>query len=149
MAYRAIDLHTTHRQIRIVTAEGTVVLERGIVTRADQFAAVLGGRDRMRSLLESHTASERVATGLEALGHEAVVAYPNDAARAGTRTQPIKTDRRDVAPRAEANRTGIESPRRARIEGRETSLVTDAADGRPIRPAVDSGHRQPLHRGRD
>ena len=77
MEYGAIDLPTKHSQIRIVTADGTVVFERRIVTRADQFAAVCGGRDRMRILLESSTESEWVATGLDELGHEVIVADPN------------------------------------------------------------------------
>ena len=87
MEYGAIDLHTKHSQIRIVTADGAVVVERRFVTRADQFAAVFGGRARMRVLLESSTESEWVATCLEALGHEAVVADPNFAAMYGTRTR--------------------------------------------------------------
>jgi hypothetical protein len=33
-------------QVRIVTADGTVVVERRIATRADQFATVFGGCDR-------------------------------------------------------------------------------------------------------
>ncbi len=110
MEYGAIDLHTKHSQIRIVTADGAVVVERRIVTRADQFAAVFGGRDRMRILLESRTESEWVAACLEALEHEAVVADPNYAAMYGMRTRRIKTDRRDVAALAEANRTGIYRP---------------------------------------
>jgi len=110
MDYGAIDLHTKHSQVRIVTAEGTVVFERRIVTRADQFAAVFGGRARMRILLESSTESEWVATCLEELGHEVVVADPNYAAMYGTRTRRIKTDRRDVAALAEANRTGVYRP---------------------------------------
>jgi transposase len=107
MDYGAIDLHTKHSQVRIVTADGTGVFERRIVTRADQFAVVFGGRARMRILLESSTESEWVATGLEELGHEVVVADPNYAAMYGTRTRRIKTDRRDVAAMAEANRTGV------------------------------------------
>jgi hypothetical protein len=67
MDYGAIDLHTKHSQVRIVTAEGTVVVERRIATRADQFAAVFGGRARMRILLEASTESEWVATCLEQL----------------------------------------------------------------------------------
>ena len=58
-----------------------MVFERRIVTRADQFAAVFGGRARMRILLGVRV---RKASGspacLEALGHEAVVADPNYAA---------------------------------------------------------------------
>jgi len=110
MEYGAIDLHTTHSQVRIVTAEGTVVAERRIVTRPDQFAAVFGGRAPMRILLESSTESEWVATCLEELGHEVVVADPNFAAMYGTRTRRIKTDRRDVAALADANRTGVYRP---------------------------------------
>lgn len=110
MEYGAIDLHTKQSQIRIVTADGTVVVERRIVTRADQFAAVFGNRVRMRILLESSTESEWVATCLEGLGHEVVVADPNCAAMYGTRTRRIKTDRRDVAALVEANRTGVYRP---------------------------------------
>jgi transposase len=72
-----------------------------------QFAAVFGGRARMRILLESSTESEWVATGLEELGHEVIVADPNFAAMYGSRTRRIKTDRRDVAALAKANRTGV------------------------------------------
>ena len=97
MDYGAIDLHTKHSQVRIVTAEGTVVLERRIVTRADQFATVFGWRERMRILFESSTESKWVATCLEGLGHVVVVADPNYAPMYGTRTRRIKTDRRDVA----------------------------------------------------
>jgi transposase len=93
-----------------VTADGTVVFERRIATRAEQFAAVLGGRERMRILLESSTESEWVATCLEGLGHEVVVADPNFAAMYGTRRRRIKTDRRDVAALADANRTGVCRP---------------------------------------
>lgn len=110
MEYGAIDLHTKHSQIRIVAADGTVIVERRIVTRADQFAAVFGERTRMRVLLESSTESEWVATCLEALGHEVIVADPNFAAMYGTRTRRIKTDRRDAAALADANRTGVYRP---------------------------------------
>jgi transposase len=103
MEYGAIDLHTKHSQIRIVTADGTVIVERRIVTRPDQFAAVFGGRDPMRILLESSTEREWVATCLEDVGHEVAVADPNFAAMYGRRTRRIKTDRRDVAALAEAN----------------------------------------------
>ena len=54
MEYGAIDRHTKHRQVRIVTADGAVVFERRIVTRADQFAAVFGGRDRIASARIQH-----------------------------------------------------------------------------------------------
>jgi transposase len=93
-----------------VTADGTVVFERRIVTRAEQFASVFGGRARMRILLEASTESEWVATCLEELGHEVIVADPNFAAMYGTRTRRITTDRRDVAALADANRSGVYRP---------------------------------------
>ncbi len=138
MDYGAIDLHTKHRQIRIVTADGAVVFERRIVTRADQFAAVFGGRDRMRILLESSTESEWVATCLEALGHEVIVADPNFAAMYGTRTRRIKTDRRDVAawPRrpAPACTAGVSGQSRA------TRDSAAAAGAGPARTHADAAH---------
>ena len=107
MEYGAIDLHTQDSQIRIVTEAGTVVLDRRIRTRADRFAAMFGDRAPMRILLETGTESEWVAQCLEALGHVVVVADPNYAAMYGTRIRRIKTDRRDVAALAEANRRGV------------------------------------------
>jgi transposase len=61
----------------------------------------------MRVLLESGTESEWVATRLEALGHEAVVADPNYLPMYGERSRRVKTDRRDVAALCEANRRGL------------------------------------------
>ena len=58
-------------------------------------------------MLESGTGSEWVAQHLEALGHEVVVADPNYAPMYGQRQRRIKTDRRDVAALAEANRLGV------------------------------------------
>jgi transposase len=107
MEYGAIDLHTQDSQIRIVTADGTVVVDRRIRTRADRFAAVCGDRAPMRILLETGTESEWVAQCLEGLGHTVVVADPNYAAMYGTRVRRIKTDRRDVAALAEANRREV------------------------------------------
>jgi transposase len=107
MEYGAIDLHTKESQIRIVTADGAVVFERRVPTRRDQLTTVFGGRMAMRILLESSTESEWVAQHLEELGHEVVVADPNYAPMYGERTRRIKTDRRDVAALAEANRRGF------------------------------------------
>jgi transposase len=58
-------------------------------------------------LVESSTESEWVAQYLEAMGHEVIVADPNYAAMYGSRSRKVKTDRRDVAALAEANRTGV------------------------------------------
>ena len=67
MEYGAIDLHSKESEIRIVTAEGEVVLHRRMATRRDLLSAVCGARPRMRILLESGTESEWVAQHLESL----------------------------------------------------------------------------------
>ena len=106
MEYGAIDLHTKESQIRIIDAQGGVVLDQRIATRPDRLSAVFGGRPPMRILLETGTESEWVAQHLEGLGHEVIVADPNYAPMYGARTRRIKTDQRDVAALAEANRLG-------------------------------------------
>ncbi len=60
----------------------------------------------MRILLETGTESEWVAQALEAAGHEVIVADPNFAPMYGEIRRKVKTDRRDVAALAEANRRG-------------------------------------------
>jgi len=107
MEYGAIDLHTKESEIRIVTADGAVVLHRRVATRREALMAVFNGRPRMRILLESGGESEWVAQHLEAMGHDVVVADPNYAPMYVQRTRRIKTDRRDVTALAEANRLGI------------------------------------------
>jgi len=110
MEYGAIDLHTKESEIRILDAAGGIVLERRIATTRERLTAVFESRPRMRVLLESGTGSEWVARHLEGLGHEVVVADPNYTPMYGARTRRIKTDRRDVAALAEANRHGIYRP---------------------------------------
>ena len=110
MEYGAIDLHAKESQIRIVTGDGTVVCQRRIATTRERLADVFRDRTPMRILLESGTGSEWVAQHLETLGHEVVVADPNYMPMYGQRSRRIKTDRRDVAALAEANRLGIYRP---------------------------------------
>src|SRR6478672_1531913 len=110
MEYGAIDLHTKESQIRIVTSDGRVVLDQRIATRRDRFTWVFGDRPAMRILLETGTESEWVAQHLESLGHEVIVADPHYAPMYGERTRRIKTDKRDVAALAEANRREIYRP---------------------------------------
>jgi transposase len=110
MEYGAIDLHTKHSEIRMVTADGAVVLHRRVATTRAALSGVFEGRPRLRVLLESATESEWVAQYLEALGHEVVVADPNYALMYGQRHRRIKTDRRDVIALGEANRLGIYRP---------------------------------------
>ncbi len=110
MEYGAIDLHTRKTLIRIVTADGAVVLDRTITTTRAGFTTVFGDRPRMRVLLETGTESAWVAETIEACGHEVVVADPNYALMYGVRVRAVKTDRRDVAALAEACRLGIYRP---------------------------------------
>lgn len=106
MVYGAIDLHMRYSQIRIVDADGQVVRERRVVTSAERLVAVFSGPGPMRILVETGTESEWVAQALEAAGHEVIVADPNYAPMYGEIRRKVKTDRRDVAALAEANRRG-------------------------------------------
>jgi transposase len=107
MEYAAIDLHARRSEIRIVDDGGTVVLERRIDTRREELTRVFGERAPLRILVESSTESEWVAQHLETLGHELIVADPNYLPMYGARSRKVKSDRRDVAGLAEANRTGV------------------------------------------
>jgi transposase len=106
MVYGAIDLHMRFSQIRIVDAEGTVVRESRIVTSRPQLLKAFAGLGSLRILVEASTESEWVAQALEAAGHQVVVADPNFTPMYGERQRRIKTDIRDVAALAEANRRG-------------------------------------------
>jgi transposase len=105
MDYGAIDLHTKHSEIRIVSEAGDVVVARRIETRPAALTRVFGDRARLRVPLEAGTESEWVAQHLEGCGHEVIVADPNYLPMYGT-ARRVKTDRRDVAALAEANRLG-------------------------------------------
>ena len=84
-----------------------MIFERRIATTRSRLTDVFGSRPTLRILLESGTGSEWVAQHLEAFGHEVVVADPNYAPMYGQRKRRIKTDRRDVAALAEANRRDL------------------------------------------
>lgn len=107
MEYGAIDLHLRRSQIRIIDEQERVVLDRRIDTDRAAVAAIFAGRARMRILIESSTESEWVAQHLEGVGHEVVVVDPNYAAMYGARSRKVKTDKRDVAALALANRRGV------------------------------------------
>ncbi len=106
MMYGAIDLHARYSQIRIVDDEGRVVREHRVLTSAERLIGMFDGHGAMRILLETGTESEWVAQTLEGAGHEVVVADPNYAPMYGEIRRKVKTDRRDVAALAEANRRG-------------------------------------------
>jgi transposase len=106
MVYGAIDLHMRYSQIRIVDDAGQVVREQRVTTSADRLVAAFASHGSMRILLETGTESEWVAQALEAAGHAVIVADPNYAPMYGEIRRKVKTDRRDVAALAEANRRG-------------------------------------------
>jgi transposase len=106
MVYGAIDLHMRYSQIRILDEAGTVLCDRRVVTSPERLTQVFAEHGPMRILLETGTESEWVAQALESAGHDVIVADPNYAPMYGERTRHVKTDRRDVAALAEANRRG-------------------------------------------
>jgi len=108
MDHIGIDVHKRESQIYILVEDGEII-ERRIRTEAERFAAVLGDRPRARILIEASTDSEWVARGLEALGHEVIVADSNFAPMYATRTRK-KTDRRDARALAEACLLGAYRP---------------------------------------
>src|SRR3954469_658548 len=106
MVYGAIDLHLRYSQIRIVNAEGRVLREQRVVTSAERLVQAFAGHGAMQVLLETGAEGEGGAHAREAAGQRVVVADPNYAPMYGEVRRRIKTDRRDVAALAEANRRG-------------------------------------------
>ena len=106
MVYGAIDLHVRYSQIRVIDADGRVMREQRIPTTRERLTAAFAGLGPVRILLETGTESEWVAQTLEAAGHPVIVADPNYAPMYGEVRRRVKTDRRDVAALAEANRRG-------------------------------------------
>jgi transposase len=110
MMYGAIDLHTRYSQIRIIDETGAVLCDRRVVTARERLVGVFSGRGPIRILVETGTGSEWVAQALEGAGHDVIVADPNYAPMYGDLQRKVKTDRRDVAALAEANRRGWYRP---------------------------------------
>jgi transposase len=106
MTYGAIDLHTRHSQIRIIDDEGQVLSDQRVVTTAERLVGAFARYPGARILVEASTESEWVAQALEADGHPVIVADPNYAPMYGEVRRKVKTDRRDAAALAEANRRG-------------------------------------------
>jgi transposase len=128
-----IDLGRKNSQICILTQEGELI-ERGVRTERERFAAALKNHRGARILLEAGTESEWVARCLEELGHEVIVADPNYAPMYARRQRKVKTNRRDARALAEACRLGAYRPAhrtseaqrrvRARIAVREALVRT-------------------------
>jgi transposase len=109
MKYGAIDLHKKESQVQLLTDDGEVV-DRRIPTQREALTEAFAAYPRVRILVEASTESEWVASHLEALGHEVIVADPNYTPMYGRRSRRIKTDRRDVSALLEANRHGTFRP---------------------------------------
>jgi transposase len=106
MVYGAIDLHMRQSQIRIVDEAGAVLRDQRVPTSRERLAKAFDGLGPMRIVVETGTESEWVAQALEAAGHTVIVVDPNYAPMYGDLQRRVKTDRRDVAALAEANRRG-------------------------------------------
>ena len=76
MEHIGIDVHKRESQICVLDPGTGEIEERRIPTSAAQYAAVLGRRAAAQVLIEAGTESEWVATCLEGLGHQVVVADP-------------------------------------------------------------------------
>ena len=120
MVYGAIDLHLRYSEIRVVDGDGRVGREKRVVTSRETLTAAFAGVGEVRVLLETGTESEWVAQALEAAGHPVVVADPNYAPMYGEVRRRVKTDRRDVAALAEANRRGWYRATHRRSAGQRT-----------------------------
>lgn len=103
MDYVGIDLHKHESQICTLTGDGELVEQR-VRTERQRFDALFGDRPHARILIEASTESEWVARHLEAMGHEVIVADPNFAPMYSTRSNKVKTDRRDARALADACR---------------------------------------------
>lgn len=107
MVYGAIDLHARRSEIRVIDAMGRVVRERRVATERTVLVAAFAELGApVRIVVEAGTESTWVAEALEAAGHTVVVVDPNYAPMYGEWHRKVKTDRRDVAALAEANRHG-------------------------------------------
>lgn len=118
MEFIGIDVHKRDSQVCILAEGGEVVLEQRLRTQRERLGELLGKRPKARVLLEASTESEWVARGLEALGHEVVVADPNFAPMYATRSRRVKTDKRDARALAEACKLGAYRPAHRTSEAR-------------------------------
>jgi transposase len=109
MDFIGIDLHKTSSQVCILSEDGELSERRIKSTRAS-FDEMFAERLQARILVEASTESEWVASHLEALGHEVIVADPNFAPMYATRDKKIKTDKRDARALCEACRLGAYRP---------------------------------------
>jgi transposase len=135
MDHVGMDLGKRESPIAILTDEGELV-NRRIRTERPRLVEIFGRRPPAKVLMEASTESEWVARCLEDLGHEVIVADPNDAPMQAQRTRRVKTDRREAHGLAYACQAGPYRPplgRRpragagARLAVREAVVRTRAA----------------------
>ena len=125
MVYGAIDLHMQQSQIRIIDADGVVLRDKRVRTSRERLVQAFAEVGAIRIVLETGTESEWVAQALEAVGYEVVVVDPNYAPMYAEVHRRVKTDRRDAAALAEANRRGWYRPahRRSTAQRRTQQLL--------------------------
>jgi transposase len=109
MDHVSIDVHKRECQIYIL-AEGGEVVGASIRIRARGRVPSTAAKRSSSVRMRCSTESEWVARGLEALGHEVIVADPNFAPMYATRSRKVKTDRRDARALAEACLLGAYRP---------------------------------------
>lgn len=109
MDFIGIDLHKTSSQVCILSEDGELT-ERRIKSTGASLDEVFAQRPQARILVEASTESEWVASHLEQLGHDVIVADPNFVPMYATRDKKIKTDKRDARALCEACRLGAYRP---------------------------------------
>ncbi len=127
-----LDLHKRESQPCIRADDGTIT-DRRIATSRDRFTAALGGRPPARILPEASTESVRVARHLESLGHEVMVADPNDAPMYANRSRRTSTDTRHARTLMDACETGAWRPEYRLSEARRHVRAELAVCDAPVR----------------
>lgn len=141
MEHCGIDLAVKSSAVCVTDREGVVLLETVVATEEEALGRLLGGRKRMRCLVEASPMAEWAAKVLEDLGHEAAV-IDTRKAKGVIRTKK-KTDKLDAHNLARMSRTGWytavhrKSPearsQRTYLQARQGLLRTALAQGSRIR----------------
>lgn len=84
------------RESAVHQADDRTIANRRIATSRDRFTSVFGARPPACILFDASTEGEWMARHLESLGHEVIVADPNDAPMYANRSRRTKTDKRDA-----------------------------------------------------
>lgn len=139
MEHCGIDVATKSSSICITDGRGVVVLEQVVTTDEAGLRGVLGGRRRMRCVLEAGPLAEWLAEVIERLGHKAVVIDARKA-RGVIRTKK-KTDRLDARNLAKMSRTGwYTAVHRKSVEARAMRTFLQARQGL-VKTALAQGSR--------